>query len=157
MGTTNLKNNQIIKKRLFGIFWIVRSLITKAKKYIYFFAFTGSKLPNQTPIEEINSSYGKKRGSKLEKCLFKQCFLKFSHYQVSDEQKKFNNFSIDHCFTSLKLLIETLMEEIKSVAMEKNKFQFADSTFLTSFFGVFGHSVIWRKEQNHRLSIEKVH
>ena len=64
-------------------------------------------------------------------------------------------FLFEGPFTDKKLLINTLMEQVKPIVMEKWNFKYRDMSKLLSFFGYFGLWELRRKDKIHHFSIEK--
>ena len=78
----------------------------------------------------------------------KQFFLKFSNYQDSDAKPKMTYFEIKSTITSVRILIQTMVEEVKLVVMLKVEFEFEHKSNLLASFGLFGRSKIWSRTQN---------
>ena len=68
-----------------------------------------------------------------------------------DSRMKTKHFSIEPSSTSVKLSIETFIEEIKLVLMQKNKFEYWGKLKLLALFGFLGQPRIWFKDQNEQF------
>ena len=62
----------------------------------------------------------------------------FRTHRDSAARFKTNNFKVDCTCTSLKLSIETMLEENKPVVMERHEFEYRDESILKALFGTFG-------------------
>ena len=72
--------------------------------------------------------------------------MELSSNEDSDAKRKNQHFSIDYSLTSLKLLSETLIQEIKSVVTESYESEYRDTSKLIAV--KFGQSEFWLTEQN---------
>ena len=58
--------------------------------------------------------------------------LEYSDFQKSDERIRINGYIIGHRLASFKLLIETLIEEIKRIVREEDEIDYTDESKLLS-------------------------
>ena len=70
----------------------------------------------------------------------KKHLLQFSDYQGSDAKLKTFDVSIESSSTSVGLLIEILMEEIKLAVAEKSEFEYRDNAISLALFRISGKS-----------------
>ena len=78
-------------------------------------------------------------------------FLENPDDQEIDTRMKTNAFLIKSSPAIMKFLIESVMEEIKPLVVEKEEFEYREVSKLLELSGTFGLSGLWRKEQKHQL------